>query len=531
MTAGLVAQLAMATVGLLHVLMACAAWLMLRGPRHVSAVRLWAMGTFALGLSLAPGGVLDSTPLALAGGMQAGLQHGLPDSLRLGLLPGLLLLSIWLRTLALRRHMGRPLHVGAGLALLALTVLGWLVSLQSDDPSVRASYANAVLIVGTAIVGRHAWEDSRSSGSATARWVAWTEWLLTGTLVLRALAIAAPAAMATGWPWWLVLAAAALAALFGNLGFLGMLLDDLDRAGLQARQAQIDETASREAAEQTALELQALLAQRDELAAERESLLQMLAHEIRQPLHNAGLAMQSAVQVLREPRGETAAQAAAQLLQVQTVLGDVRSVLDNTLATATLLSRETPLVLQEVALDFLVDLTLGDLGVRQLERLTVDWRTDLDSLEVEPGLVRLALRNLLNNAFAHGGATVNVSLCIEEQPASNSLRLVVADDGPGMAPEQLQPPPPAPGAPARRRLGLAIVRQVMDLHGGQLLLSNALPCGFVAQLVFQLPADDWQMDDDLAETLVGEHRQHQTSAPASALAGTAQAGSSGARNT
>ncbi len=72
---------------------------------------------------------------------------------------------------------------------------------------------------------------------------------------------------------------------------------------------------------------------------------------------------------------------------------------------------------------------------------------------------------------------------------------------------------------ARRRLGLSVVRQVMDLHGGQLVLGNALPRGFVAQLVFPLPADDWGMDDDLAEALVGAETE------------LAQAGTSGARNT
>jgi signal transduction histidine kinase len=316
-----------------------------------------------------------------------------------------------------------------------------------------------------------------------------------------------------------VLGAAAVAALFGNLGYLGMVLEDLHRTELQARQAQLDETASRTAAEQTALELQALLAQRDELAEEREGLLQMLAHEIRQPLQSAGQAMQGAVQVLRDPRGAPAAQVGAQLMQAQAVLGEVRSVLDNTLAAATLLSRGTPLVRQEVALDFLVELTLGDLGARQLDRLTVDWRTDIDSLEVEPGLVRLALRNLLTNAFAHGGPQVNVRLTIDALPHGAGLRLVVADDGPGMSPAQLLDPPSQPGQPARRRLGLSIVRQVMDLHGGQLVLGNELPRGFVAQLVFPLPADDWGLDDDLAEALVGADPERD------------QAGTSGARNT
>ena len=507
MTPDFLAPLATATVGLLHLLMAFAAWLMLRGPRHARAVQLWAAGTLGLAASLALGGLAHPLPAHL------------PPAVQQGLLPAALLAALLLRVLALRRHMGRPLHLGACAVMVAMAALGWWMSLQSDDPRVPAGFANAVMILGTAIVGQHAWEDSRDGGAGTARWVAVTEWLLTAALVLRAIAIAGAAPVAGRWDWWLVLAAAAMAALFGNLGYLGMVLDGLHRAEMQARQDQIDETASRAAAEQTAQELQDLLVQRDALAGERESLLQVLAHEIREPLQNASQAMQDAVQVLRNPHGATAAQVGSQLLQAQTVLGDVRSVLDNTLAAATLLSRDTPLVRQDVALDFLVDLTLGDLGVRQLERLTVDWRTAVDSLEVEPGLVRLALRNLLSNAFTHGGPAAEVRLTIDTLPAGAGLRLAVSDDGPGITPAQLQDQAPPPGQPARRRLGLSVVRQVMDLHGGQLLLGNELPRGFVAQLVFPLQTDDWGMDDALAEALVGVSGQ------------TAQAGTKGARNT
>lgn len=511
-----IAQLAMVTLGLLHVLMACAAWLLLRGPRQALALQLWASGTLSLGIGLAAAGLADTLP------------DGLPPALRLGLVPALLLAAMVMRVLALRQHMGRPLHLSAALSMATLVALGWLLCLQSDDARVPQSFANAVLIVGTAITARQAWGDKRSSRDRTARWLVHTESLLTAALVLRTFAIAAGMPSAGRWDWWVVLAAAATAALFGNLGFLGMVMDNLHRAELQARQAQIDETASREAAEQTAQALQTLLAQRDELADEHESLLQMLAHEIRLPLQNAELAMHGAVQVLHHPQGASAAQVNQRLQHAQAVLGEVRAVLDNTLAAATLLSRETPLVRQEVALDFLVELTLGDLGPHQLDRLTVEWLTDVDSLEVEPGLVRLALRNLLHNAFAHGGPQVQVSLRLDELPASNSLRIVVADNGPGIPLERLRPPPGA-GQPSRRPLGLDIVRQVMDLHGGQLVLGNELPRGFVAQLVFPLPSDGLDADDDWEDApAVPDDAWAQAQDPDADLA---QAGSSGARNT
>lgn len=474
MTPDFLTQFAGGTVGLLHMLMACAVWLMMRGPREAAALHLWAAGTLAVGLGLAA----------------SGLRAALPAALSLGLLPTLVLAGVLLRVLALRHHQGQPLHLGAGLAIGALLALGWVASLQAGDPMVPLSYANAVLVVGAAVTGRQAWQGiGRRRSGHTARWLAWTEWLLCAALLLRAYTLADPTPDAGRWDWWLAVGAAALAALFGNLGFLGMVMDSLHRAELQARQAQIDETASREAAEQTAQALQALLTQRDALADEHDSLLQMLAQEIRTPLGQAELAMQAAMQVLRHPDGASADQVNTQLQQAQDVLGEVRAVLDNTLAAATLLSREAPLIRQEVALDFLVDLTLGDLPPQHLARLTVEWLTDVDTLEVEPGLVRLALRNLLHNAFVHGGPQVNVSLRLDELPGVPSLRMVVSDDGPGIPPERLHAPP-GPDEPTRRRLGLFLVRQVMDLHGGQLILGNELPRGFVAQLVFPLPPDE-----------------------------------------
>jgi signal transduction histidine kinase len=119
------------------------------------------------------------------------------------------------------------------------------------------------------------------------------------------------------------------------------------------------------------------------------------------------------------------------------------------------------------------------------------WRDQMRSAELEIGLVRLALRNLLRNAFSHGGPEVSVLICIEEQPNPPALVISVLDDGVGPPPELLQPPTATPGtalAPpqtlAQRGLGLYIVRQVMARHGGTLELSANLPQGLVARLVF-----------------------------------------------
>jgi len=348
--------------------------------------------------------------------------------------------SFVLRILALRQELGWPLQVRRAASAWALAAV--VHHLAALLPAAQAPWVLSALMLaaGALVLARHAVAVGQLLDARIGHGLAAAESLLALAIGLRTAAGLAGWAPADGaansWDLALAVVLAVVTALFGNLGYLGLVLGRSRAAERAAVEAQWTERLRREAAEDRAASLRDLLLQRDELAAERDRLLGLLAHEIRQPLLSAGLAMQGAVQVLRDPHSASAAQVGAQLMQAQTVLGDVRSVLDNTLAAATLLSRGTPLVRQDVALDFLVELTLGDLGARQLERLTVDWRTDIDSLEVEPGLVRLALRNLLTNAFVHGGPQVNVPLTIDTPPHGGGWRLVVSDDGPGIAPAQ-----------------------------------------------------------------------------------------------
>ncbi|MBW8778738.1 MAG: sensor histidine kinase [Burkholderiales bacterium] len=118
---------------------------------------------------------------------------------------------------------------------------------------------------------------------------------------------------------------------------------------------------------------------------------------------------------------------------------------------------------------------------------------DLDAPEtlkaaVEPLALRTVLRNLVGNALRYvpRGGRVQVSLAAE----GNGLRLVVADDGPGIAPEDRErvferfvrgSASDVPGS----GLGLAIVRQAARRTGGEVLLSTGLEgrgCRFEVRL-------------------------------------------------
>ena len=288
-------------------------------------------------------------------------------------------------------------------------------------------------------------------------------------------------------------------AVFSNLAYLGLALDRSRAAESRLLEARLLDQARREAAEEHAAELRDMLDQRDRMAVERDQLLQVMAHEIRQPLHNASGALQSANLALQSQRADGIALAAERVRRADGVLRDVHSVLDNTLAATSLMAGREPLLLQEVDLDLLAALALGDLPSAERERVQLQRDPNLLSAEVEPGLIRLALRNLLRNAFAHGGPATQVTLSIAEHDDPPSLWLSVQDDGCGLAPDRLQDlqadtAAVAAGATQSQSqshgLGLGIVRRVMALHGGRLLLAAQQPRGLSATLSFPLPQAD-----------------------------------------
>ena len=112
-----------------------------------------------------------------------------------------------------------------------------------------------------------------------------------------------------------------------------------------------------------------------------------------------------------------------------------------------------------------------------------------------PGLVadrrrlQQMLLNLLSNAIKFTDAGGRVTLSVE-QPCAGMIDLVVADTGIGIAPEDLarvmEPFFVGENTLVRKRegtgLGLALVKQMAELHGGSLELSSAPGKGTVATL-------------------------------------------------
>jgi PAS domain S-box-containing protein len=232
----------------------------------------------------------------------------------------------------------------------------------------------------------------------------------------------------------------------------------------RARQSDLErEQALRQRSEQHAKEL-------DRLLTERSEMLDVMAHEVRQPLNNASAALQSAVGALRDVGEETASQ---RITRAQTVMAQVLASIDNTLAVASLLARPDPIDQIDTDIDTMIQVAITDLPSAERPRVKIDRMTKTRTASMDMSLMRLALRNLLSNALKYSppGSEVVVRIADSDEPLA--LVIDVVDAG-GVISENVLPNLFRRGArgthsgtPAGHGLGLYIVRRVMELHDGR----------------------------------------------------------------
>jgi signal transduction histidine kinase len=250
----------------------------------------------------------------------------------------------------------------------------------------------------------------------------------------------------------------------------------------EQREALGQERVLRRQAERQAEELDALL-------RERSQMLDVMAHEVRQPLHNASAALQSAGSVLAD-LGES--EASLRLTRARAVMSQVLSSIDNTLAVAALLARPAPIALQDTDIDTLVAVVVADIPSDQRARVQIEKLSATRTAAMDMSLVRLALRNLVLNALKYSPATEPVTVRVADSDDPLALLIDVVDRGPGLAPgvvDKLFERGARGGGSSGHGLGLYIVHQVMALHHGHAMLLHSGPDGVTMRLMFDQAGD------------------------------------------
>jgi signal transduction histidine kinase len=125
-------------------------------------------------------------------------------------------------------------------------------------------------------------------------------------------------------------------------------------------------------------------------------------------------------------------------------------------------------------------------------RLVIECHPNLPAVDADPDALDRILKNLITNALKYSPAALAVHV-VADHDASGGVRFSVRDRGPGIPPEALphvfEPYYRAPSASVTASgtgLGLAVVRALVEAHGGAIAVESAP--GWGTRVAFTIPA-------------------------------------------
>jgi signal transduction histidine kinase len=243
----------------------------------------------------------------------------------------------------------------------------------------------------------------------------------------------------------------------------------------------------------TSLVLGALVAERDHAIGVRDEFMSIASHELNTPLTPLGLSLQQLARMIA--RGDVADPEAARRMAKWVAMADrqrdrLGRLVDGLLEVVRGRTDRLELQRQPVDLAVLVQETVAELSDElTASRCELELRTQPVTGEWDPERLRHVVANLLTNAMKYGqGQPVTVSVAAA---SARAARLQVADRGVGIEARNLERIfGPFERATSSRHvpgigLGLHIVRQIVDAHGGTVAVDSAPGAG--ATFVVTLP--------------------------------------------
>jgi signal transduction histidine kinase len=225
---------------------------------------------------------------------------------------------------------------------------------------------------------------------------------------------------------------------------------------------------------------------------QRTELIANISHDLRSPLTSIRGYLESVLvkdaELTSEQRRELLGISLRNVASFQDLVGELFELAR--LETRQVEPKREPIQAAELAQD--VVLKLRPQAERSGVELAVDGAWELPAVEADIGMIERVLTNLIENAlrFTPSGGRVRVGLARR----ADGIRVTVADTGTGIAAQDLphvferfyRADKSRGRSGGGAGLGLAIARQIVELHGGALGVES--PPGQGATFFFDLPA-------------------------------------------
>lgn len=223
------------------------------------------------------------------------------------------------------------------------------------------------------------------------------------------------------------------------------------------------------------------------------------SHELRTPL----AAILGYVETLREDDGRVDTPTAQKFLGIiEREAQRLQALVSDLMSLSRVEAEKHDLPTERIALAALVDRAARDAaGPARIERLVLDLAASPQVLGDQQQLEQV-VRNLVDNALKYGAADTPVTVTLDLAPGDQA-RIAVADEGEGIAPEQIphltrrfyRTDPGRSRASGGTGLGLAIVKHIVERHRGRLDISSELGKGTRVVVRIPLAVNDKPAED------------------------------------
>jgi signal transduction histidine kinase len=226
----------------------------------------------------------------------------------------------------------------------------------------------------------------------------------------------------------------------------------------------------------------------------REQLLYSVAHELRGPL----MVLDNALEILdTEYEKLTAEEFNMVLGSARRTARRMRTLMEDLLSAGSIQSGHFVVAPRKTELRDIIEeaLEIVDPNIEgRAQRVEVDLSDGVNSVWADKRYARQVLTNLLANASKYSPEQSVIRVLAETATAGAMTRIVVADQGPGIPPEQqsglferfyrVRSDNDAPGV----GLGLAIAKGIVEAHGGSIGIDSEVGTG--TRVWFTLPTPE-----------------------------------------